>query len=117
MKIPSLILRQLYTFGSLENLPEGVAFTLKNRLSDAALLRITEVKLDDRSVPLEDLTLILGEDERRSAGEVDPGNPIEFPLRRTVRIIETTERPTLPDEIRREVREAYSRLKNRLDSD
>ena len=33
--IPSMILKQLYTFGSLKNLPDGVKFSLKNRLSDA----------------------------------------------------------------------------------
>ena len=38
-------------------------------------------------------------------------------LRRTVRMLESVERPTLPDEIRREVREAYAQLKGSLDGD
>ena len=52
MKIPSLILKQLYNLGSLENEVEGVSFGLKNRLSDAILTRIREIKIDDREVPL-----------------------------------------------------------------
>jgi len=35
VKIPSLILKQLYTHGSLESDSTGVSFGLKNRLSDA----------------------------------------------------------------------------------
>ena len=53
MKIPSLILKQLYTFGSLENLEDGVRFGLKNRLSDASLTRVGHLKLNRENVPLE----------------------------------------------------------------
>jgi len=84
MKIPSLILRQLYTFGSLENVPEGVRFRLKNRLSDATLLRIGELKIDGQAVPLERLTLDLGAGETIEAEEVAAGRAVPFPLRRVV---------------------------------
>ena len=84
MKIPSLILRQLYTFGSLENVAEGIRFRLKNRLSDATLLRIGEVKIDGRAVPLEKLTLDLGGGEWIDAAEVAPERTVPFPLRRVV---------------------------------
>ena len=46
MKIPQLLLRQLYTFGSLTNTPSGAQFSLKNRLSDVTLTRIVRVKID-----------------------------------------------------------------------
>ena len=35
MKIPGLILKQMYTLGSLHNTEDGVRFSLKNRLSNA----------------------------------------------------------------------------------
>jgi len=35
MFVPSLMLRQLFTNGSLRNVPDGVQFSIKNRLSDA----------------------------------------------------------------------------------
>ena len=44
MKIPSLLLRQLYTFGSLENTKEGFAFSLRNRLSDVTLTRLVRLR-------------------------------------------------------------------------
>ena len=43
MKIPGLILKQMYTLGSLENVEDGVRFSLKNRLSNATVTRLTEV--------------------------------------------------------------------------
>ena len=41
MKIPALILKQMYTLGSLENVEDGVRFSLKNRLSNATVTRLT----------------------------------------------------------------------------
>ncbi|MGZ6029184.1 MAG: hypothetical protein ACXWK5_07175 [Myxococcaceae bacterium] len=38
--IPQLLLRQLYTAGSLTNAAGGARFSLKNRLSDVTLTRI-----------------------------------------------------------------------------
>jgi len=84
MKIPSLILRQLYTFGSLENVSGGVRFRLKNRLSDATLLRIGELKIDGRPVPLKDLSLDLGAGETLDAAAIGPERAVPFPLRRIV---------------------------------
>ncbi len=63
MKIPSLVLKQLYTYGSLENSPNGVVFGLKNRLSDAQVSSIKEIQFDKRKVPLDDLIFITGDEE------------------------------------------------------
>ena len=60
MKIPSLVLKQLYTHGSLENVSEGVKLSLKNRLSDATLTAINEIAIDGRAIPLEDLEFETG---------------------------------------------------------
>ena len=49
--IPSLLLKQLYTFGSLQNVATGVRFALKNRLSDAQLTGLTSVKINGQEVP------------------------------------------------------------------
>ncbi|HHQ48973.1 MAG TPA: hydroxymethylglutaryl-CoA reductase, partial [Acidobacteria bacterium] len=53
MKIPSLILKQLYTFGSLEATPEGIQFAVKNRLSDATLVGLRKIVIDGTEVPLD----------------------------------------------------------------
>ena len=48
LPIPSMLLKQLYTRDSLRNTPEGVRFSLKNRLGDATLTGLQVVKFDDR---------------------------------------------------------------------
>ena len=45
MIVPQLILRQLYTNGSLKNVDSSVQFSLKNRLADTKLLSINEISL------------------------------------------------------------------------
>jgi hydroxymethylglutaryl-CoA reductase (NADPH) len=86
MRVPSLILKQLYTFGSLENVPGGVRFALKNRLSDATLTRLVAVRLDDAEIPLDHLALDLGDGKLIPGAAVSTGAPIAFPLRKTVLI-------------------------------
>src|SRR3954470_16043284 len=57
MKIPGLILKQMYTLGSLENVEDGVQFSLKNRLSNATVIGLSEVRIDGRAVLPDRLTL------------------------------------------------------------
>jgi len=59
IKIPGLILKQLYTLGSLENMNGGVQFSVKNRLSDATLTGITSVKFDGSAVALDGIRILL----------------------------------------------------------
>jgi hydroxymethylglutaryl-CoA reductase (NADPH) len=90
MKIPGLILKQMYTHGSLENVEDGVRFSLKNRLSNATLTRLAEVRIDDRAVPLDRLTLEMNGD-RVAASAVSPTAAIAFPLAKVVNIHARTE--------------------------
>ncbi len=87
MKIPSLILKQLYSFGSLENQARGVQFGLKNRLSDAVLTGINEVKIDGTSLPLADLVFDLGNGNEVAPADVTPDNPVAFPLTKLMTVI------------------------------
>jgi hydroxymethylglutaryl-CoA reductase (NADPH) len=84
MQIPQLILRQLYTFGSLAQAPEGVQFSLKNRLSDATLLRLTRVEIAGGAVPLDALVLDAGGGRVIAGGDISPDAPMPFPLRATI---------------------------------
>jgi hydroxymethylglutaryl-CoA reductase (NADPH) len=85
MKIPGLILKQMYTLGSLRNVGDGVRFSLKNRLSNATLTGLKEIRIDDRPVPLDRLTLHMQGDAVAGA-EVGPAHAIAFPLARVVDI-------------------------------
>ncbi len=84
MKIPQLILRQLYTFGSLASSADGVRFTLKNRLSDASLTGLSRVAVGGLDVPLDRVTLASGDDGPIGAASVSGASPLDFPLRRAV---------------------------------
>jgi hydroxymethylglutaryl-CoA reductase (NADPH) len=85
MKIPGLILKQMYTLGSLRNAEDGVHFSLKNRLADATLTRLSEVTIDGSRVPIEQLTLELPDGEV-GAATIGPHNVLPFPLSRVVRV-------------------------------
>jgi hydroxymethylglutaryl-CoA reductase (NADPH) len=84
MQIPQLILRQLYTFGSLEHANGGVQFGLKNRLSDATLLKIGSVTIGGTAVPVDQVTLDTGTGHPVRGVDISPSAPMPFPLRKTL---------------------------------
>src|SRR5687767_1419155 len=86
MKIPSLVLRQLYTNGSLTPSGGGVRFSLKNRLMDAQLTALHGVTFDGQTVPAEALTLEMEDGATLPAGGVSEANPVDFPLKRIVHV-------------------------------
>ncbi len=87
MKIPSLILKQLYTFGSLENIDDGVKISLKNRLSDAVLTGLRGLTVDGKAVPVDQLELRFGGGEVRSAKEISSDHSIPFALGKTIDLV------------------------------
>lgn len=85
MLVPQLLLRQLYTTGSLKNLNSGIQFSLKNRLADTKLLKVKEIKIDDVAVDLKEVKVVF-EDETEMPIEEVQQNPIDFPLRKIIYI-------------------------------
>jgi hydroxymethylglutaryl-CoA reductase (NADPH) len=86
VKIPSLVLKQLFNHGSLENTADGVVFGLKNRLSDAVVTGIREITIDGRRMAIEDVVFTLG-DEAIKAADVSADNPIDLPLAMTMTVL------------------------------
>jgi hydroxymethylglutaryl-CoA reductase (NADPH) len=82
--IPSMLLRQLYTFGSLKNAGQGVQFSIKNRLSDAEFTELQSIRIDGNQVPLNAISIDLGDGVGRSPEQISPNHPIAFPLRQTL---------------------------------
>jgi hydroxymethylglutaryl-CoA reductase (NADPH) len=82
-----MLLKRLYTFGSLKNTAQGVQFSLKNRLNDATLTELTSVKIDDKEVPLSQISLHLGDGVKLSPNDFYANNPINFPLRKIIDIV------------------------------
>lgn len=91
--IPSMILKQLHTFGSLKNTAAGVEFSVKNRLNDTKLIGLTGLKFDGRDVPLDKVTIRLADGGTLTPAQL-AAEPLEFPLRRTLDIVAAI--PPLP---------------------
>lgn len=86
MLIPSLLLKKLYTLGSLANTPHGVMFSIKNRLSDAELVGLRSVTIDGREIPAHALRLALADGRVLEPGQITAKQPLTFPLRAVVDI-------------------------------
>ncbi len=86
MKIPSLVLRQLYTNGSLSPSDGGVSFSLKNRLMDARLSALRRVTVGETSVGADDLTLELPDGTMLCAATVTDAEPLDFPVGHVVTV-------------------------------
>ncbi len=86
MIIPSMLLKKLYTLGSLKNTDAGVQFAIKNRLSDAELVGLRAIHLNGTPVPLDRVSLILGDGQTVSPYQISASNPLSFPLRAIVTI-------------------------------
>ena len=86
MLVPQMILRQLYTNGSLQNLESGIKFSLKNRLADAKILAVKEISINDQSVELKQTKFILEDGTSLQIDEIEI-SPIDFPLRKIVHIL------------------------------
>ena len=78
--IPSSILKKLYNRASLKNTNGGVGFSIRNRLSPASLERVERVVLNGQSVPVNKVSLKLTDGLTYPADQLDPGNPVDFPL-------------------------------------
>ncbi len=86
MFIPSMVLKQLYTFGSLKNIDEGVRLSVKNRLSETRLTGILRLRIDGREIPLSQFNLLLDDGSVIAPVSVTPTESLAFPLRKVVHI-------------------------------
>ena len=82
MYIPSMLLKRLYTYSSLKNTNEGVEFSVKNRLSDAKLISINKIIIDDIEVDIESITLKTVDGEEIKITNLTDRHPVDFPLRK-----------------------------------
>ena len=87
MKVPAHILRQLYTFGTLENDGSCVRFELKNRLVPAKIEAVLGLRLNDRPCGLDRVQLTLPDGSQRIAAELGDGEPLDLPVRAVVEVL------------------------------
>jgi hydroxymethylglutaryl-CoA reductase (NADPH) len=92
-----MLLKLLYTRGSLRNLPDGtgVAFSIKNRLDTVRLTGMQQVQVDELVVPAANIRLDLGGGDVRPAAEVDATQSIELPVGQSLTFL--LDMPALPE--------------------
>ena len=86
MPIPQLLLRRLYTLGSLANERDGFSFEIKNRLTDVTLLGLRRLRVDGADVALGDVEMRVRDDRALRACDVTPESPAPFALRDVARV-------------------------------
>src|SRR4051812_46831282 len=86
MRIPSLMLRQLYTFGSLRNVAAGFSFSLKNRLTDVSLTRILGLTINGNDVPVGDVEVAMDGGLPVPANGFSTESPLVFPLKQIAHV-------------------------------
>ncbi len=82
--VPKLLLKQLYTRGSLENVEDGVTFSVKNRLKDAKITKIECIAIDGQRLDLNNVYVQDGDKNPIQADEVSKEKSIVFPLRKSI---------------------------------
>lgn len=93
MFIPSILLKQLYTHGSLTQTGAGLLFKLKNRLKDATLSQLHWLKIDGQTIPFEDIMFEVGKDKVLSAAQINAKGNIDFPLKSSIGVRVNFEHP------------------------
>lgn len=94
MFVPSLLLKQLYTFGSLKNSDDGVQFSIKNRLSDATVTGLRGIRINGQEIPLHDVEVRLADAVIVQTHQITPAQPLDFPLKHSLHIVAKC--PALP---------------------
>lgn len=84
MDIPPMLLKRLYTFGSIRNTESGIGFSTKNRLSDVMLSGFTRVAINGKEIPLSEIDIDLGDGNLLPAMSITPANPFMFSLGRVL---------------------------------
>ena len=86
MFVPSILLKQLYTRGSLTKAGNGLTFTLKNRLKDATINEVKWISLDGEKIPEDKISIQLTSDTRVSVAELNKSEGKPFGLRQSITV-------------------------------
>ena len=78
--IPGRILGKLFNHGSLRNAGGKVRFSVKNRLSPAALLSISRVEIDGDDVPLKHVKVSIDDGSAMPLAKITEKRAVDFPL-------------------------------------
>jgi hydroxymethylglutaryl-CoA reductase (NADPH) len=80
--VPHAVIGRMYNHTSLQNMGNGVSFSLKNRLSPASLNRVFRVSVDGRAISDEQIRIAADSGEMIPVASIAPNSPLDFPLGR-----------------------------------
>jgi hydroxymethylglutaryl-CoA reductase (NADPH) len=80
MFIPKLMIKQLYTIGSLRLNNGGIRFSLKNRLRDGSLCKINSLTIDKQPITLDNLFISSVDGGQINVTEIEHSGAIKFAL-------------------------------------
>jgi len=82
-----MLLKQLYTKGSLANTSQGMSFLLKNRLKDAKIKELIGIKINGKEFKPDKISLQIGGREMITATELNASGSFDFPLRSVLKFM------------------------------
>lgn len=80
MFVPTMLLKQLYTRGSLSNTDSGFSFSLKNRLKNATINELISIKVNGNKFTPDSISVQIGNNEILSARELNTLGSLDFPF-------------------------------------
>ncbi len=79
VSISPLIMKKIYSIGSLKNVDGGVSFTIKNPMKDAFITNVSAITINGLEISLDDLVM-RNNGTRLKASEINTGQPLPFPM-------------------------------------
>ena len=83
---PNFLLKKIYTIGSLKNQSGHITFSIKNRLANAQIKGVDLIKIDNKTIPLNQIYAEDGQDQIIEASEVSDQSRVDFPLGKSINI-------------------------------
>lgn len=89
-ELSAVILKKIYSIGSLKNVKEGVMFSIRNPMKDVLIIGVSRIRIDGREIPLSDVYMS-SNGTRMNALEIDKGAPLVFPMGRDIEFLARTQ--------------------------
>ncbi len=81
--ISPLIMKKIYSIGSLRNVDDGISFNIKNPMKDGLITGVLNITINGLEISLDEVCM--GHNGTRiKASEISPEQPLEFPMGRDV---------------------------------
>ena len=77
--ISPIILKKIYSIGSLKNVEDGVSFVIKNPMKDGLITGISGICINGLEIPLDDVVM-RNNGTRLKASEINANQPLPFPM-------------------------------------